>query len=94
MTYQQAPDEPEEHRPYGYMERQVAFKLLAAHAMCDAEFFDQLRENPEAAAAQLHIRLTDRDIEYINNSVDWDTISRHAEDIRASLNLDLVTNSR
>jgi hypothetical protein len=93
MTYQNVPDEPEPHSVYGYMERQVAFKLLAAHALADAEFFDELRRDPEAAAAQLHIRLTDRDIDYLNNSVEWDRIAQQADEIRDSLKLDLVTNS-
>lgn len=75
------------------MERELIFKLLASHAMVDAGFFEELRRDPEAAAAQLHIRLTDRDIDYLNNSVDWDLIGRHAEDIRVALNLELVTNS-
>ena len=93
MTLQNAPDEPEEHRPvYGYMERQLIFKLLAAHAMVDGEFFDQLRENPREAASQLRIDLTDADVEYING-VAWETLSENAEAIRNGLNLEQVTNS-
>jgi hypothetical protein len=93
MTYQNAPDEPEDHRPYGYMERQLIFKLLASHAMVDAEFFRALKDDPESAAAQLHIQLTERDVDYIKNSVDWSAIEPHAEDIRVALKLELVTNS-
>ena len=92
MTFQNAPDEPEEHRPYGYMERQLIFKLLAAHAMVDGEFFDQLRENPRKAASQLRIDLTDTDVAYING-VDWGTLEQNAEAIRNGLNLEQVTNS-
>lgn len=84
---------PQHHEPYGFMERELIFKLLASHAMVDAEFFDQLRRDPEAAAAQLHIQLTDRDVEYLNKDVDWELIARHADEIRIALNLDLVTNS-
>lgn len=82
-----------EHEPYGFMEREVAFKLLASHAMVDEEYFHWLRDDPEAAAAQLHIRLTDADIDYIKNEVEWDRIEATAGSIRESLHLDLVTNS-
>ena len=92
MTFQNAPDEPEPHRPYGYMERQLIFKLLAAHAMVDGEFFDELRANPREAASQLRIDLTDADVEYING-VDWETLGENAEAIRNGLNLEQVTNS-
>ena len=92
MAIQNAPDEPEEHRPYGYMERQLVFKLLAAHALVDAEFFDQLRENPREAASQLRIDLTDDDVKYING-VDWVTLNKNADAIRNGLNLEQVTNS-
>jgi hypothetical protein len=93
MTMQNAPDEPEEHRPvYGYMERQLIFKLLAAHAMVDGEFFEQLHDDPREAASQLRIDLTDADVEYING-VDWQTLSENAESIRNGLNLEQVTNS-
>lgn len=92
MAFDNAPDEPEEHRPYGYMERQLIFKLLAAHAMVDGEFFEELRANPREAASQLRIDLTDADVEYING-VDWETLSDNAEAIRNGLNLEQVTNS-
>lgn len=93
MAYDNVPDEPEEHKPYGFMERELIFKLLASHAMVDADFFNELRRDPEAAAAQLHIRLTDKDIDYLNNSVNWEVIDRHADEIREALSLELVTNS-
>ena len=47
------------------MEREVAFKLLAAHGMVDAPFFEYLRRNPVRAAATLHIKLTKDDIAYL-----------------------------
>jgi hypothetical protein len=86
-------DPREDREPYGFMERELAFKLLAAHALVDAEFYDWLRRDPENAAAQLHIRLTDKDIDYIQNVVEWDSIDGLAPDIRERLHLDLVTNS-
>ena len=79
--------------PYGFMERELAFKLLASHALVDREFFEWLRSDPENAAAQLHIRLTNDDIEYLSKTVEWDSIDKVAEDIRKRLHLDLVTNS-
>ena len=75
------------------MEREVAFKLLASHAMVDESFYRWLREDPESAAAQLHIRLTEKDIDYIANVVQWDRIDEHADEIRSSLRLEMVTNS-
>ncbi len=82
-----------EHEPYGFMERELVFKLLASHALVDEEFFAWLRDDPENAAAHLHIRLTDDDIYYIRNHVEWSRIEEIAGPIRESLHLDLVTNS-
>ena len=83
-----------EHRePYGFTEREVAFKLLASHAMVDAEFFERLRKDPTAAGAELHIALTDRDVEYLRNEVEWDRITENAGPIREALHLEIVTNS-
>lgn len=79
--------------PYGYMERELAFKLLASHAMVDADFQRRFRDDPESAAAELHIRLTDKDLDYLKNIVEWDRIEKVADDIRGSLHLDMVTNS-
>ncbi len=77
---------------YGRTEREVAFKLLAAHAMVDADFFERLRADPRAAAEHLHIALTDEDVEYING-IDWERIAEAAPSVRDSLNLEIVTNS-
>lgn len=82
-----------EHERYGFMERELAFKLLASHAMVDAGFFEYLRKDPVAAAAHLHVALEPKDIEYLVNEVDWDRLSEMAEPVRASLKLELVTNS-
>jgi hypothetical protein len=86
-------DPREDYLPYGFMERELAFKLLAAHALVDAEFFDWLRRDPENAANQLHIRLTNDDIEYLTKVVEWDAIASDAPEIRERLHLDQVTNS-
>ena len=82
-------DEP----PYGFTERELAFKLLASHALVDGPFYEALRNDPEAAAAQLHVRLSDEDIEYIKSVVEWGVLDANASDIRAALHLDMVTNS-
>lgn len=84
---------PVQHPPYGFMEREIAFKLLASHAMVDPDFFNTLRDDPVAAAAELHIALTDKDIDYLKRVVEWDTIETHADTHRKALHLDLVTNS-
>jgi hypothetical protein len=82
-----------EHERYGFMEREVAFKLLASHAMVDPDYFEYLRKDPVAAAAHLHIALEQKDIEYLVKEVDWDRLADMAEPVRASLKLELVTNS-
>jgi hypothetical protein len=81
------------HEPYGFMERELAFKLLASHALVDGDFYTALQNDPERAAAGLHIRLTDEDIDYIANKVEWAVLTDTADDIREALHLDLVTNS-
>ena len=92
MDYQNEPTEHEEE-PYGFMERELIFKLLASHALVDAGFFEELRRDPEAAATQLHIGLTEGDLNYLRTNVEWERIARHANTIRESLHLDLVTHS-
>jgi hypothetical protein len=86
-------DPREDVYDYGFMERELAFKLLASHALVDAEYFEWLRTDPEAAAAQLHIRLTANDLEYLRDVVEWDGIQSFADGIRERLHLDQVTNS-
>ena len=88
------------HEPYGFMERELAFKLLASHALVDRDFFEWLRKDPEAAAAELHIRLTEKDLDYLRNDVEWDALAetngrglRRDDAIRDALHLDRVTNS-
>jgi hypothetical protein len=86
-------DPREDTQPYGFTERELAFKLLASHALVDEEFFQWLRSDPENAAAQLHIRLTERDVEYLTNVVEWDQIEEVSHGVRERLHLDQVTNS-
>jgi hypothetical protein len=88
------------HEPYGFMERELAFKLLASHALVDRDFFEWLRKDPEAAAAELHIHLKEKDLNYLRNDVEWDVIAktnsrglRSDDAIRDALHLDRVTNS-
>jgi hypothetical protein len=86
-------DENTEHEPYGYMERELIFKLLASHAMVDGDFYSRLRVDARGAAAELHIALTDEDVDYIQNQVEWDRLDERADAIREALHLELVTNS-
>ena len=88
-----ADGETTEHEPYGFMERELAFKLLASHGLVDAPFFERLRKDPVSAAAELHIALTPEDVEYLTGVVEWDELAARAEDVRRSLHLDVVTNS-
>ena len=64
--------------------RDLAFKLLAAHALVDAQFYAELRADPARAAERLHIKLTDDDVRLIS-SVDWENVDRHADAIRAAI---------
>jgi hypothetical protein len=87
------PIPPHDPRPYGFMERELAFKLMASHAMVDAEYFARLRDEPVAAAAELHIALSERDLAYLTNDVDWARLEEMAAPVRESLVLENVTNS-
>ncbi len=74
-------------------EREVAFKMLAAHALVDRDFYFFLREDPVAAAASLHIALEESDYEYLRSGVQWDRIDPHADEIREAVNADMVVRS-
>ena len=94
MDQDQYPNENNpEHELYGFVERELAFKLIAAHAMVDPGYFEYLRKDPVAAAAHLHIALEPKDIDYLTNKVDWDRLADVAEPVRKSLKLEVVTNS-
>lgn len=94
---QGTPEYPNESNPedeaYGFMERELAFKLLASHALVDAGYFEYLRKDPVAAAAHLHIALEPKDIAYLKNDVEWDKLALMVEPVRVSLKLELVTHS-
>lgn len=77
----------------GHMEREVAFKLLAAHALVDREFYFLLRKDPVAACASLYIALEETDYEYLRSGVQWDRIDPFHEEIRAAVNADMVVRS-
>jgi hypothetical protein len=84
----------------GHTEREVAFKLLAAHALVDREFYFFLKEDPVAAAASLHIALEDSDYDYIRGvltengaGVEWDRVDAHADEIREALHAETVVRS-
>ena len=92
MDRDQSSTGPEEE-VYGHTERQLAFKLLASHAMVDPEFYRFLRDDPELAAASLHIMLTQEDIRYIKGTVQWDEIDKHADAVRDALHTEEVVGS-
>ena len=78
---------------YQQLERELAFKLLAAHALVDPSFFALLKRDPASAAAELHIQLSDKDLRYLTNDVDWTVLEQRAPQIREALQFELVTNS-
>ena len=86
-------DIPQHREPYGFMERELIFKLLASHGLVDKEFFYHLRDHPIEAAQELHIFLEAEDVTYLTSIVQWEVLERHAEEIRNALHLDQVTNS-
>jgi hypothetical protein len=90
---QYPPPNPHHDEVYGYMERELVFKLLASHALVDPEFYEELKNDPEAAANALHIRLTVDDVNYLKKNVKWDEIDKYAANIREARDRDAVTNS-
>jgi IS5 family transposase len=81
-------------------ERELAFKLLAAHALVDKEFYFLLKEDPESAARSLHIALDQEDYDYIRGvttengvGVEWERIDQLAEEVREALHADTVVRS-
>lgn len=82
-------------------EREVAFKLIAAHALVDAEYYGRLRQNPRAAVAELHFVLDESDYVYLAGltldedypGIQWDTVDEHIEAIRNALNAETVVRS-
>lgn len=91
--------EPEEVYT-GHTEREVAFKLLAAHALVDKEFYWFLRKDPVAAAASLHMVLDETDYEYLRGvatetgpGIEWDRINSLVDEARESLHAETVVRS-
>lgn len=82
-------------------EREVAFKLIAAHALVDADYYRRLRQNPRAAVAELHFLLDESDYLYLSGlpsvddepGVQWETIDEQIETIRSALNAETVVRS-
>jgi hypothetical protein len=66
--------------------RKLAFKLLTAHAVADEGFFERLKADPAAAAAELHILLTDADVARLQG-IDWDALEEALPTVRRALNL-------
>jgi hypothetical protein len=101
---QEPPEEeqPEEEQLYTTKtEREVAFKMIAAHALVDAKYYEWLRSNPRDAVAYLHFALDETDYRYLENvpldgeppGVQWETIDSHIEEVRKALNADSVVRS-
>lgn len=78
---------------YGLLERQVVFKLIAAHAMVDPEFYKLLRGDPAAAVAEMHLLLADDDMEYLKGIVEWPVLDEHADAVRKALHTEAVVRS-
>jgi len=83
-------------------EREVAFKLIAAHALVDAGYYQLLRENPREAVAQLHFLLDEDDYRYLEGKtslderrpgINWDAIDPVVDQLRAGLNQESVVRS-
>jgi hypothetical protein len=82
-------------------EREVAFKLIAAHALVDADYYARLRQNPRAAVAELHFLLDESDYLYLAGlpsvdgapGVQWEAIDENIETVRSALNADTVVRS-
>ncbi len=83
-----------------HTEREVAFKLLAAHALVDRDFYFLLRKDPVEACTSLHIVLEEDDYEYLRGNttesgpgIDWRHVDEHEDEIRQALNRDTVVRS-
>lgn len=84
-------------------EREVAFKLIAAHALVDAEYYQLLRKNPREAVAQLHFLLDENDYRYLEGlpsldeerrpGINWEPIDAGIDQLRSGLNQKSVVRS-
>ncbi len=97
-THDVPSDEPEVYTMR--TEREVAFKMIAAHALVDADYYDLLKTNPREAVAQLHFLLDDEDYLYLEGvltesgpGIAWAPIEENIEEIRSALNAPTVVRS-
>jgi hypothetical protein len=85
-------------------EREVAFKLIAAHALVDADFYRLLKDNPRDAIAKMSIAFEDEnDYRYLEGlaalddpeklGVNWDAVDPVIDQIRDGLNAPSVVRS-
>jgi hypothetical protein len=93
MNYDSSGESQSGEEFYGLLERQVLFKLIAAHALVDAEFYKLLRTDPAAAVAEMHIALPDDDMAYLKGIVDWPVLDEHEAAVREALHTDAVVRS-
>ena len=97
-THDELTSEPEVYTTK--TERELAFKMIAAHALVDEEFYAELRESPREAIAKLHFLLDEEDYQYLLGEVteegigiDWGPIDEHIGEIRSALNAPTVVRS-
>ncbi len=69
--------------------RELAFKLLAARAIADEKFFNDLMADPQAAARRLHVHLDDDDLAFLA-ALDWKGLAAALPSLRAALNLGVI----
>ena len=83
-------------------EREVAFKMIAAHALVDAEYYRRLREDPRKAVAELRFILDDDDYLYLAGAtsedgerpgINWDAVDPVIDQLRSGLNQESVVRS-
>lgn len=67
--------------PEAETEREIGLRLVASRALIDQEFFDQLRANPQQAAAAISVKLKPSDVRRLRE-LDWDNINAHIEELR------------
>jgi len=98
-THDTPPDDPEVYTTK--TEREVAFKMIAAHALVDPKYYEFLKSDPRAAVAYLHFSLDESDYAYLEGrtseegalGVQWDAIDEHIETVRGALNAPTVVRS-
>jgi len=68
-------------------ERELALRMIASRALADTAFYEQLKQDPEAAIATLHITLGEEDLSRIRD-LDWSSIDEPAAALRRQLGFD------